>query len=150
MPAKDVSSKNVLDPREALVAIVIGAARADGSVLPCEADRLEHSVSSLPVFRSEPVEVIRALFERVARKVTTGEVTSVMREAADALPAPLKGAAFAIGVDVLLADGRMRTTELQFMEQLRRVLRVRRSFANKVVGVLRTKNLAWSDRPRLA
>ena len=150
MSPNDVPSKNALVPREALVAIAIAAARADGSVLPCEADRIEDSVSALPMFRSQSVEATRAMFERVARRVATGDITSVMREAAEALPGPLKGTAFAIGEDVLLADGRMQASELQFVEQLRRVLRVRRSFADAVVGVLRTKNLAWSDRHRLA
>jgi hypothetical protein len=32
----------------------------------------------------------------------------------------------------------------QFMEELRRLLQVRRSFAHKVLDVLRTKNFAWS------
>lgn len=73
-----------------------------------------------------------------------------MDEAADALPAPLERTAFAIAVDVLLADGHLRTTELQFVEQLRRVLRIRQSFADAVVEVLRTKNLGWMDRARLA
>lgn len=50
----------------------------------------------------------------------------------------------AIAVDVLLADGRLRELERQFMEELRRLLQVRRSFAQKVLDVLRTKNFAWS------
>ena len=55
------------------------------------------------------------------------------------------GTAFAIGIDVLLADGRLRASELQFVVELRRLLRVRRSVARKMLGVLGTKNLVWTD-----
>lgn len=70
---------------------------------------------------------------------------ALVQEATAALPADLRGTAFAVGIDVLLADGRLRASELQFAEELRRLLRVRRSVARKVLGVLGTKNLVWTD-----
>ena len=147
--APDISSSKVaLNPSEALTAIVVGAARADGSVVPCEADRLEHTLSSLPVFRGQSAETLRAMVDRVVHRVAEGDGRSLMGEAAEALPPGLRGTAFAIGVDVLLADGRLRASELQFVEDLRRLLHVRRSFAHRVLGVLRTKNLAWPHARR--
>jgi hypothetical protein len=139
-----------LEPREALVAIVLAAARADGSVLPCEAERLEHTLSSLVVFRGQPVETSRGMLEKVAHMLHGANGTSVLREAASVLPGRLKGATFAIAVDVLLADGRLRGSDLRFLQQLRRRLRVRRSVADRAVRVLRTKNCVWTNYSPLA
>ena len=144
-PGSDRSSSVAdLGSCEALTAIVVAAARADGSVLPCEADRVEHTLSTLPLFRGHSAETLRAVVERVVSTMRNSDAGSVIARAAEHLPPHLRGTAFAIGVDVLLADGRLRPSERQFMEELRRVLRVRRSVAHKVLGVLRTKNLAWS------
>ena len=84
------------------------------------------------------------MIERVVYRPSDSD-GSLVREATAALPADLRGTAFAVGIDVLLADGRLRDSELQFAEELRRLLRVRRSVARKVLGVLGTKNLVWTD-----
>ena len=131
------------DACEAFVAILAAAAWADGAVLPSEIDRLEHTLSSLPVFRGRSDETLRAMIERIVhRPVGDG---SLMREAAAALPADLRGTAFAVGIDVLLSDGRLRPSELEFLEDLRQHLGVRRSVARKMLGVLGTKNLVRTD-----
>ena len=140
---EDTKSETTFDPCEALTAIAVGAARADGSVLPCEAARLEHTLSSLAVFHGLSAEAFRAIVDRVARQVSDDNGGSMVRRAAAALPPQLRGTAFAIGVDILLSDGRMRASERRFVEDLRRLLRLRRSFAAKVLGVLQTKNYVW-------
>jgi tellurite resistance protein len=132
------------DVCEAFAGIIAAAARADGSVLPCEMDRLEHTLNSLPVFRGRSQETIRAMIERVVHRPPEAD-GALVREATAALPADLRGTAFAVGIDILLADGRLRASELVFVEELRRLLRLRRSVARKVLGVLGTKNLVWID-----
>jgi uncharacterized tellurite resistance protein B-like protein len=132
------------DPCEALAAIIVGAARADGSILPCEADRVEHTLSTLPIFRGHSAEALRAVVDRVVLAMRNADASSVIARAAESLSPNLRGTVFVIAVDVLLADGRLREPERQFMEELRRLLQVRRSFAHKVLDVLRTKNFAWS------
>jgi hypothetical protein len=116
--------------------------------LPCEADRLEHTLGALPVFRGQAAEALRAMVERVAKRAADGNALTLIAEAAAAVPAELRGAAFAIAVDVLLVDGRLRGSELHFIEELRRMLHVRPSFAHKVVAVLRTKNLVFERQRR--
>ena len=132
------------DPCAALAAIVGAAARADGSVLPCESDRVEHTLSALPVFRGRSEEERAALIEWAVER-RPDEDRRLMQVAATALPAALRGTAFAIGIDVLLADGRLRPSELRFVENLRRLLGVRRTVARKMLAVLGTKNLVWTD-----
>ena len=141
--AHQPSSTAELDSYGALAAIAIGAARADGSVLSCEADRVEHTLSTLPLFREHSAEALRALVEAIVSEMRSGDPGSVVQRAAESLPSRLRGTAFTIGVDVLLADGCLRPSEEAFMEQLRQLLRVRRSFAAKVITVLRAKNFAW-------
>jgi tellurite resistance protein len=133
-----------LGPHGALTAIAIGAARADGSIVICEADRVEHTLRTLPLFRSQSTEALNALVERVVSMMRNGDARSVVRQAAEELPDYMRGTAFSIAVDVLLADGRLRDSEERFMEELRVLLHVRRSFAHRVFGVLQTKNFAWS------
>ena len=144
-PESDRSSPaNDFDPCEALTAIIVGAARADGSILPCEADRVDHTLSTLTIFRGHSAEARRAVLERVVSTMRSGDAGLVITRVAERLAPDLRGTAFAIAVDVLLADGRLREPERHFMEELRRLLQVRRSFAHKVLDVLRTKNFAWS------
>lgn len=150
MATPSVSLNSGPDPLDALTAIIVGAAWADGFVLPCEADRLEHTLSALPVFRGQSAEALRAMVERVTKKAADGDAMTLISEAGAALPAQLRGTAFAIAVDVLLVDGRLRGSELRFIEELRRLLKVRRSFADRVVGVLRTKNLVFQPAWRTA
>jgi hypothetical protein len=85
MATPNVSSNAGLDPLEGLTAIILGAAWADGSVLPCEADRLEHTLGALPVFRGQSAEALRATVERVARKTADGDAMTLIAEAAAAL-----------------------------------------------------------------
>ena len=143
VPHQSSASTFAADVCEAFVTILAAAAWADGSVLPSEIDRLEHTLSSLPVFRGRSDETLRAMIERIVHR-PAGD-GSLMREAAAALPAELRGTAFAVGIDVILSDGRLRHSELQFLEDLRQQLRVRRSVARKMLGVLGTKNLVWAD-----
>lgn len=150
MATPSVSLNSGPDPLDALTAIIVGAAWADGFVLPCEADRLEHTLSALPVFRGQSAEALRAMVERVTKKAADGDAMTLISEAGASLPAQLRGTAFAIAVDVLLVDGRLRGSELRFIEELRRLLKVRRSFADRVVGVLRTKNLVFQPAWRTA
>jgi len=133
-----------LGPQGALAAIAIGAARADGSIVICEADRVEHTLSTLPIFREQSANERHAVVEQVVSMMRRGDARSVVRQAAEELPDYMRGTAFSIAVDVLLADGRLRDSEQRFMEELRVLLHVRRAFANRVVGVLQTKNFAWS------
>jgi tellurite resistance protein len=146
--AHDPSSTAGLGPYGALAAIAIGAARADGSVVSSEADRVEHTLGTLPIFREHSAETLRGIVEMVVSQMRNGQADSVVRRAAESLPSRLRGTAFTIGVDVMLADGRLHPSEAQFMEELRVLLRVRRSFAAKVIIVLRTKNFAWSSSKR--
>ena len=146
--APNSTSTDGLGPHGALAAIAIGAARADGSIVSCEADRVEHTLSTLPLFRDYSAEALRALVEAVVSRMRNGEANSLVKRAAEDLPSRLRGTAFTIGVDVLLADGRLRPSEEQFMEELRLLLRVRRSFVSKVMTVLRAKNFAWPGRSR--
>jgi len=132
------------DAREALAAILGAAARVDGSVLPCESERLEHTLSALPMFRGQSEQARHAMIER-ALSEPAGDDESLMHDATAALPSELRGTAFAIGIDVLLADGRLHASERRFVEQMRRLLHVRRSFARQVLGVLGTKNLVWTE-----
>ena len=108
------------DPCEAFAAIIGAAARADGSVLPTETDRLEHTFNSLPMFRGRSEEERSAMMKRVVDRPLNGD-GHLLSEAAKALPADLRGTAFAVGLDVLPADGRLRASELQFVEYLRQL-----------------------------
>lgn len=136
-------STRASDACEAFGAIVASAARADGKVLPSEAARIADTLDSLPLFRGRSIETRRAMVDRLVHRPTPDD-GSLIRNATAALPSQLRATAFAAGIDVLLADGRLSASETTFIEHLRQLLHVRRSFARKVVSVLRAKNLVWA------
>jgi len=136
-------STHASDVCEAFGAIVVAAARADGNVLPCETARIVDMLDSLPVFRGRSTETRRAVVQRLMHGPPSDDGV-LIGYATAALPSQLRATAFALGIDVLLADGRLSASETTFIEHLRQLLHVRRSFARKVVSVLRAKNLVWA------
>ena len=133
-PATTHGSNKHTSPREAFVTILIAAARADGSVSPHEANQIEHAVAAMRLFRGSSHEALRSTFAASVKRVKDRGRDAVVQAAA-AIPTDLRSTAFAMAIDLLLADGRSR-----FASDLQTLLGIDDQMSAKVVEVLTLKN----------
>lgn len=85
-------------PQEAVVALVIAGARADGTVSPSEADRIEHSVAVMRLFRGYSHEALRSIFATAMKRIQRDGSAALLRAASYAIPAELRATVFAMTV----------------------------------------------------
>ncbi|HKT81366.1 MAG TPA: TerB family tellurite resistance protein [Vicinamibacterales bacterium] len=129
-----------LSPREALVCLLIASARSDGSVSPHEANQIEHVTVAMKLFRGSSYETRLGVFTAAADRITALGIEPVVRAAAAAVPGGLGATTFALGVDLMLADGPLTANEQRFADELRGLLNVDQQTAAKIVDVLTIKN----------
>ena len=77
-PTEQASAKR-LSPQEALVSLLIASARADGSVSAHEANRIEHVVAGMKLFRGHSHEGLQKVFATAAERITEQGLSSVCR-----------------------------------------------------------------------
>lgn len=126
-------------PPEAFAAIVAAAFNADGRVAPEEAIRVNEIFTAAKLFRSSP-EPPKAIVNRVVELFAAHGTDAIVAMAARALPAPLRAPAFAVAVDLVLADGDATAEERTFVDRLQALLGIADDDAVKIVDVLVVKN----------
>jgi uncharacterized membrane protein YebE (DUF533 family) len=131
-----------MSPREAIAALLIAGARADGSVSPHEANVIEHDVAAMRLFRGCSQEAVQSIFTGVVARIDATGVDAVVRTAAAAIPAGLRATAFAMTIDLLYADGREFDGETRFALDVQALLGIDDLLAGKVVDVLGMKHAA--------
>jgi hypothetical protein len=82
------------------------------------------------------------------RESTDRGLPAVLDACAQAIPAELRATAFALAIDLMLADGRLGSRESTLIDQLQRALQIEGALARKIVDVLLIKNRA-GGRPDL-
>ena len=128
--------------REAVAAILVCAASADGSVLPVEADRLEQAIGSMRVFAECPERELQGLLQRLHEEVSREGAIAMSRRAAAFVPHELRLKVFGLAADLVFTDRRGRWSERAFLESLRRALGIGPAIADAVVRTMTTKYLS--------
>lgn len=129
-----------LSTQEAIVALLIASARADGFVSAHEANTIEHIVDGMQLFREHRGEALRKVFSAAADRIKDQGVSTVVPAAAAVVPKELQATAYALAVDLMLADGKLSDKEQEFADELRGLLNVDADRAATIVDVLQTKN----------
>jgi tellurite resistance protein len=129
-----------LEPDEALIALFIGAMNANDHVAREELARAHHLIWSTRRFRRKSGETVGRLIDRMKRLLEERDVAAVMESAAKAIPAKLRGSAFALVADLLLADGKVDARERRFLQRLAVSLGIPARVATDVVDAMLLKN----------
>jgi tellurite resistance protein len=127
-------------PQEAFVSLLIASARADGSVSAHEANRIEHVVAGMKLFRGHGHQKLQKLFATAAERINEQGIPNVVQAAAATVPKELRDTTFAVAIDLMLSDGRLSPKEEDFADELRTLLNVERDTAVRIVDVLLMKN----------
>lgn len=131
-----------LTPREAFAAIVVGAFNAGGRAAPEEAVRVNEIFNSTKLFRQSSAEPVKAVLDRVVQLFGMYGTEDTVALAGKALPVDLRAPAFAIAVDLVLADGEASDEERKFVDRLQGLLQIPDEDAMKIVDVIIVKNSA--------
>lgn len=129
-----------MSPAEALLALLIASARADGAVSPHEANQIEHIVSTMKLFRGTTLESRHTLIVKAADRIKELGIHHVVDEAVSRIPKELAKTAFALAVDLMLTDGRLTAREQGYADELRDALNVDPEMAGRIIDVLTIKN----------
>ena len=125
---------------QALIAILIAAMDANQHVSREEAGRAHHIIWSTRRFRNRRGEQVDRLIDTVRARIEREGTAAILREAARTVPARLRPSAFAVAVDLMLADNRLERAEKQFVQQLALELKIRPDVADSLLRALLIKN----------
>ncbi len=130
----------VLTPDKALMALFIGAMAANDHVAPEEAERAHHLVWFTRRFRRRSGDAVARLVDDARRLLERSDHLATITRAAHTIPARLRPSAFALLVDLLLADGRLDARERRFLQKVGSDLKIDPERARTVIDVIRLKN----------
>ena len=125
-----------------MIAVLIGAMDANAHVSREEAWRAHHIIWSMRRFRNRPGEDVDRQIDAVRARMVKYGKDIVLLEAVRTLPARLRPSAFALAVDLLLADARLEPVEKRFVKQLAAKLNIQPGLANDLVRAMVIKNTA--------
>ena len=108
--------------------------------LPEEAVRVNEIVNSTKLFRQPSAEPAKAVLDRVVELFGVYGTEAIVALGAKALPPDLRAPAFAIAVDLVLADGEASIEERKFIDGLQDLLQVPDEDAVKIADVIIIKN----------
>ena len=115
-------------------------AGANGHVAREELARAHHLIWSTKRFRRKSGETVGRLIDRMKRLLEDKDAALVMEAAARTIPAKLRPSAFAIVVDLLLADGKIDARERKFLQRLAVNFNIRAGVASQVIQAMLVKN----------
>jgi tellurite resistance protein len=113
---------------------------ANQHVSPEEASRAHHIIWSMRRFRRRSGEAVDRLIDTVRDRIEADGVPAVLEQASRTMPARLRQSAFAVAVDLMLADAKLERDERQFVTRLAAGLKLRASVADDIVRVMLIKN----------
>ncbi|MFO0552039.1 MAG: tellurite resistance TerB family protein [Polyangiaceae bacterium] len=129
-----------LDEHESFAAIALALAAADGSVDDIEVENLVTYLRRMHFFKDFETAHFVRLFERLFRHLNANGSKGLIAAARHKLPDSLRETAFALALDVALADGVIDNAEKELMADLREVLAISDELALKITDVMIIKN----------
>lgn len=124
---------------EAFLFIAISAASCDGNVAPEESEQILAMVHRSRLFRDANGDELRRINNAVAdRFAKRGD--RALPDACAALSSTLALPAFAMAVDIVLADGGFVRAEAEFLDRLMTLLNIAEGDAQKIAEVMNIKN----------
>jgi tellurite resistance protein len=125
---------------QAIIAVVIAAMDANQHVSREEAWRAQHIIESMRRFRNRPRQQVNRLIDTVRTRIKERGKDIVLREAVRVLPARIRPSAFAVAVDVILADAKLESAEKRFVKELAAMLKIQPQLADYLIRAMMIKN----------
>ena len=125
-----------LTEREALVAVALCAAYADGSMGAEENEELSEQLATCRALQGVDDDAMRAAMMKADRLLSKEGEAGLLARASAALRPDLRETAFCLGAELVLADEDVAREERAFIDRLGKSLGVDPSLAQRIVDVL--------------
>lgn len=135
-----MSAKRKMSVDQAVIAVLIAAMEANQHTSREEAARAHHIIWSMRRFRRRSGEAVGRLIETVRDRIEQDGVDVALQEAARALPARLRPSAFAVAVDLMLADTTLQRAERRLAARLATALGIGPVMTRDILRVMSIKN----------
>lgn len=117
----------VFTPQDALVAVMVTTSAADETMTAPELLSIQRIVNAMPAFADYDKDRIARVSQTVMDMLSEEDgLDAILGLVKEALPERLNETAYAMACDVAAADGRVKLTELRFLEMVRYELNVGR------------------------
>lgn len=122
-----MNANSTLSQHAALIYVMVVVSAADASMSDAELHRIGDIVRTLPVFRGFPEEKLIAVSRECAAILQEREgLDAVLGLVKEALPQNLRETAYALGLEVALAEAPVYAEENRVLQRLRTALEIDR------------------------
>ena len=129
-----------LSQAEAVAAIAVAAIAADGYLLEEERQSIFAVMSNLHVFQKYSSRQRLKLLEKLFDVLRQKGAHTLVYSAKEALPPQLRETAFAVAINMVMADGTLVESEREFLQQLEQVLEISEACASQMIKSMLIKN----------
>jgi hypothetical protein len=130
----------LLSDIEAFAGVAFAAIAADKQIKDIELIYLQTIFSRMRLFKGWTVGQYKSLFDKLRSIQEKQGFEAFLDMSVQALPPKLYQTAFAISVDLVLADGIVTKEEKDFLYDLQRRLGIKLDLATKIIEVITIKN----------
>jgi tellurite resistance protein len=134
-----------LTKEEAFVGIILSSVAVDEVIDKEELLVVSHTLGRMRAFRRFPPEQVVNMMNTFLQIIRREGVGNIVDAAKRCLNKDMRETAFALAVDIILADGVVEQKEKEFLEKLQEVLGLAPELAKKIVEVMIIKNKEAGD-----
>ncbi len=133
-------ANNTLTENEVFAGVLLAAMHTDEVSTEDEKRCLHALLSRMRLFDGWTDEQYQHMFEKLEDILNNQGITTLMELSSEGLPVKFRPTAFALSVDVVLADGMVLDEEKDFLYTLQQLLEIENSLAQKILEVIIIKN----------
>lgn len=139
---KILGSKDVekLEKEEAFAAISLAAIAADGYISDEEAQSIAVDLTKRKFFEKYNAKQINSMFQKLIKIIKNQGIEALVEKSRESLPSDLRETAFAVAIDLALADGYLDKSEKDVLSRIQQHLGISDDVATKIIDVILIKN----------
>lgn len=129
-----------LEKEEAFAAISLAIIAADGYISDEEAQSLAIDLAKRKFFDKYTAKQMNSIFQKLVKIIKNDGVEALVEKSRDSLPYELRETAFAVAIDLALADGHLDNSEKDILTKIQQHLGISDDVATKIIDVILVKN----------
>ena len=130
------AEKARLSEEESFAGIILSAVAADGNI----SDEEAMNMAAMRFFNNMTRDQVKSMFKKIVNILKSQGIEHLISASKDALPLDSRQTAFAIAVDLALADGVMNHEEKNILAKIQETLEIPEDIAIKIIEVILIKN----------
>lgn len=129
-----------LDSRESVLGLLVATIGADGHIAREELDGLSQIVNRMNLFKAMNQHQFNDALKKVVSLLDRRGASELLALSTDNIPPDYKDTAFALCLDLVLADGVVDPEEEKLIDNLQAAMKISDDTARKILEVLLIKN----------